>query len=58
VLVAVDDGDPFVALAAADAAKSRIRSAQLLVLPAAGQPAYRERWDLPLPALEAFLAGR
>jgi pimeloyl-ACP methyl ester carboxylesterase len=55
VLVAVGDRDPFLALADASTARAQVKRGQLLVVPGAGHPAYRERPDVFLPALDAFL---
>jgi pimeloyl-ACP methyl ester carboxylesterase len=57
VLVAVGDGDPFLAVADAAMAKARMKNAHLLVVPAATHPAYRERPDVFLPALDRLLAS-
>jgi len=57
VLVTVGDGDPFLSVADADDARSRITNASLLVAPGATHPIYQERPDVFLPALDAFLAG-
>jgi pimeloyl-ACP methyl ester carboxylesterase len=57
VLVSVGDGDPFLSVADAAIAKARIKNAQLLVVPAATHPAYRERPDVFMPALDRFLAS-
>lgn len=58
VLVAVGDGDPFLSVADAAAAKARIKAGQLLVVPRAGHPAYRDRADVFMPALDALLAAK
>jgi pimeloyl-ACP methyl ester carboxylesterase len=55
VLVAVGDADPFLSVADAASARARLKNAQLLVIPGATHPAYRERPDVFLPALDAFL---
>jgi pimeloyl-ACP methyl ester carboxylesterase len=58
VLVAVGDRDPFLSVADAASGTQRIRNSQLLVLPKASHPAYRERADIFNPALDAFLATK
>ena len=56
VLVAVGDNDPFLSVGNADEARRRMANAHLLVVPGATHPAYQERPDVFLPALDAFLA--
>ena len=55
-LITVGDSDPFLSVADADNARRQIENAQLLVVPGATHPAYQERPDIFLPALDAFLA--
>ncbi len=55
VLVAVGDSDPFLSVADANEARAHIPNARLLVVPGASHPAYQERPDIFLPALDAFL---
>ncbi|MEL6102989.1 MAG: alpha/beta hydrolase [Pseudomonadota bacterium] len=57
VLVTVGDSDPFLSVGDADDARRQIENAQLLVVPGATHPAYQERPNIFLPALDAFLAG-
>jgi pimeloyl-ACP methyl ester carboxylesterase len=57
VLVAVGDRDPFLVVADATVAHTKIKRSQLLVVPAATHPAYRERPEIFLPALDSFLQG-
>jgi pimeloyl-ACP methyl ester carboxylesterase len=55
VLVVVGDMDPFLAVSDALRARSMLARSQLLVVPGAGHPAYRERADVFNPALTRFL---
>jgi pimeloyl-ACP methyl ester carboxylesterase len=55
VLVVVGDRDPFLAVGDAQAAQRALGRSQLLVVPGATHPAYRERPEVFVPALEALL---
>ncbi|MGL4576725.1 MAG: alpha/beta fold hydrolase [Burkholderiaceae bacterium] len=58
VLIAVGDRDPFLSVTDAAVAKSKIKNAQLLVMPSATHPAYRERPDIFFPAMDKFLSTK
>jgi pimeloyl-ACP methyl ester carboxylesterase len=55
VLVAVGDRDPFLSVADAVTVRATLKQAQLLVRPGATHPAYRERPEVFVPALDALL---
>jgi pimeloyl-ACP methyl ester carboxylesterase len=56
-LAMVGDRDPFLSVPDALAARTRIRNAQLMVLPGGTHPIHNERPDLVLPAIARFLAA-
>ena len=54
-LIVVGDRDPFIFVAHCAELHQRVASSQLLVIPNGTHPAYRERPDLFIPALDRFL---
>lgn len=54
-LIVVGDRDPFMSVAHCAELRQRVTSSELLVIPNGTHPAYRERPDLFIPALERFL---
>jgi pimeloyl-ACP methyl ester carboxylesterase len=57
-LIAVGDRDPFMSVTHCAELRQRVASSQLLVIPNSTHPAYRERPDLFIPALDHFLNQR
>jgi pimeloyl-ACP methyl ester carboxylesterase len=56
-LVMVGDRDPFLSVADAATARSRIRNSELMVVPGGTHAIHNERPDLVLPAITRFLAA-
>ena len=54
-LIAVGDRDPFMSVADCAELHQRVADSELLVMPNSAHPAYRERPDLFIPALDQFL---
>ncbi len=54
-LIVVGDRDPFMSVAHCAELRQRVTSSELLVIPNGIHPAYRERPDLFIPALDRFL---
>jgi pimeloyl-ACP methyl ester carboxylesterase len=58
LLIAVGDRDPFMSVTHCAELHQRVASSELLVIPNGTHPAYRERPDLFIPALDRFLNQR